>query len=323
MMSFGAIRRVVSFIGGVAFLTGCSLAQPSLEPSTAAQQGAGASAHQMTPTELLYAGIKHYVDVYSFPNAGRVRSFRSSGEIQAMCSDTKGDVFVAAAAPRASTAAGGFVYEYAPAKKGAVATLDLPKAQVPMACSSDPTTGNLAVTAQNKRDYAPGIAIYDDASGTPKFYRLDALGENPQAAYDDKGNLFATSGGDVGVELPAGKSAFIKITLAQTLGGVDHVQWDGTYWALQSFEHTRHNGENLFERIFRVKISGSNGKVVQVVSFDRWPEKNSGQSWIQNGTIAATPLSSIVLWAYPAGGKPTKIVHSNLGVKAITVSTGG
>jgi hypothetical protein len=323
MLSFGAIRWAAFSIAGLTFLAGCGSAQSSLQPSILAQPSALDSARHASSTELIYAGVKHYIDVYTFPDGVKQASYRVAGSIQAMCSDSKGDVFVAAAAPRASAAESGFVYEYAPQKKAPVATLDLPKSEVPMACASDPTSGNLAVTAQNKRDYAAGIAIYPDASGTPKFYRLDALGANPQAAYDSSGNLFATSGGNVGVELLAGKAAFTKITLAKTLGGVDHVQWDGTYWALQSFDPTKHNFEKLFERIYRVKISGSSGKVVHSVRFLDWPEKDSGQSWITGGTIVATPLSSIVFWAYPAGGKPTKMVHTNRGVKAITISSGG
>jgi hypothetical protein len=319
MMSFGAIRWA-AFTLAVSSLLGCG-SQSALTPSAIAQ-GAVTFARRAGSSELLYAGVKRYADVYTFPGGAQKASFRVAGSIEAMCSDTKGNVFVAAAPPRASATGRGFVDEYSPGEKAPIAKLDLPKDQVPMACSSDPTTGNLAVTAQDEHDYAPGIAIYANAAGTPKFYSLDALGANPQAAYDDNGNLFATSGGDVGVELLAGKSAFMKITLAQTLGGVQHVQWDGTYWALESFEHTKHNGEKLFERIFRVSISGSSAKVVGTVVFDSWPEKDSGQCWIQGGTIVATPLSSIVFWAYPAGGKPTKIVHSNRGVKAITVSAG-
>lgn len=321
MLMLGYLRRAAFFIAGFMVLAACSAAQPSLTPAPGAPDASREPSRHAASTELIYAGVTHYVDVYSYPNGTHEASFRIPGSINGMCSDSSGNVFIAAAAPRASTE-GGFVYQYAPGAKAPVATLDLPKSEVPMACSSDPASGDLAVTAQNKRDYAPGVAIYAKASGTPKFYRLDALGADPQAAYDGSGNLFATSGGNVGAELLAGKSSFVKITLEQTLGGVAHLQWDGTYWALQSFNPTKHNFEKLFERIYRVKISGSSGRVVHTVRFTDWHVKDSGQSWIAGSTLVATPQSSIVFWSYPTGGSPVKIVHTNRGVKAITISAG-
>jgi hypothetical protein len=320
-MILRALRFALSLGAAVTLLAACGL-PPSPNPSLSLQRTLE-SARPGSSSDLLYTGAKHYVDVYTFPSGSRIATFSIKGSINGMCSDSKGNVFIAAAPPPASKSKHGFVYEYAPGGKAPVGTLDLPTNEIPMACSSDPTTGNLAVTAQNAHDYAPGIAIYAGASGTPKFYQVDELGANPQAGYDGTGDLLATSGGDVAAELPKGQTAFVKVTLAQTLGGVDHVQWDGAYWALQSFDVSKHNGEKLFERIYRVKVIGSRGKIAQAVRFDDWPEKNSGQSWIESGAIVATPFSHIVFWTYPAGGKPDKIIHSTTGAKAITVSAGG
>ena len=157
-------------------------------------------------------------------------------------------------------------------------------------------------------------------SGTPAILRSSYISANPQLAYDDKGNLFATSGGNVGVELAQGSSALAKITLTKTFGLVDHVQWDGSSFALQSWGSLRHNGEKLFERIYTVQISGTTGKLVGTTKFLDWPEKNPGQSWIDGGTIVATPFSKLAFWNYPAGGKAVKVVRTSNHGKAITVS---
>lgn len=319
MLLLGATRPHVFALSCI--LASCASAS-AINPASSPQRPTDPIARR-TSRDLLYTGVKHYVDIYGFPDGNRVSAFRIKGSISAMCSDNDGNVFVTAAPPRATANPTGYVEEYAPGSKAPVATLNMPKNEIPMACSSDPASGNLAITVQNARDFAPGVAIYPKAGGAPSYFRLDALGADPQAAYDGSGDLFATSGGDVGAELIAGNSSFVKITLAQTLGGVEHVQWDGAYWALQSFGVTKHNGEKLFERIYRVKITGSSGKVVHEVRFDGWPEKDPGESWIQSGRIVATPRNSIVFWAYPAGGKPVKIVHSNNGVKALTVSARG
>jgi hypothetical protein len=301
-----------------AALDACAAPQNALNPSVSPQQRA---IGPQTGGGLLYAGGKHDVEVYTFPDGEYQGVFKTSGLVTGMCSDSKGNVFMTAASQKSSES--GYVDEYAHGGKAPIATLDVPKDDRPVACSSDPTTGNLAITLQNVKDYAPSIAIYIKAGGTPKIYTTPALSANPQAGYDDKGDLLATSGGNLAGELAKGASSFEKITLSQTLGNVGHVQWDGKYFALQSFYPTHHQGEYLYERIYRVQISGSNGKIVGTTYFRNWPETDPGQSWIAGSTIVATPYSHIVFWAYPAGRTPTKTIHSPHGVKAVTISAGG
>lgn len=265
----------------------------------------------------MYVGAKNTVEIYTFP-AGTYRgNFKMPGSLSGMCSDSKGNVFIAV-----TEAGAGRVYEYPHGGMKPITSLDVPKHDIPIACSSDPATGSLAVTLQNRRDYAPSVAIYPKAAGRPKIYFSGALGANPQAGYDDRGDLLATSGGNVAAELGTGKTRFVKITLTQTLGGVAHVQWDGTNIALQSFDYSKHTGEKILERIFRLQISGTSGKIVGIVRFHNWSQKDAGDSWIQGDELAATPFGAIVLWAYPRGGKALKVIHPAHRAKAITVSTG-
>jgi hypothetical protein len=270
----------------------------------------------------MYTGVAHYVAVYTYPAGALERTFTIKGNVNGMCSDSDGNVYIAAAPSKTSKSNGGFVYEYAHAGKTPIATLDVPGHGIPIACSSDPKSGNLAVTLQDSRDYAPSVAIYAKARGTPQIYKSEAIGAYPQIAYDASGDLLATSGGNVAAELLSGKGKLQTITLAQTLGGVRHLQWDGAHWALQSFNALKHNREKVIERIYRVQISGSSGVVVGRTTFEPWLARDPGQSWIAGTTMVATPFSSIYFWAYPAGGKPFKAIRSPNHVKAITISNG-
>jgi len=308
--------RIASIALGASVLAACS--GPLTLSQAALPQGGNAT--RAVAGDLLYAGIHHDIEVYAFPSGEYQETFQAKGNVSGMCSDASGNLFVTAAPGKSSPTGTGFIEEYAHGGKAPIATLEVPKHEIPVACSSDPTTGNLAVTEENASNFAPSVAIYAKAAGAPALYTSSALGADPQAGYDAGGDLLATSGGDVAGELLAGKTAFVTITLSRTLGGVAHVQWDGKYFALQSFDALRHNGEKIFERIYRIAISGTKGTVAGRTTFDDWSEKDAGQSWIQGATIVATPLSEIVFWQYPTGGKPTKILHSHDRVKAVTVS---
>jgi hypothetical protein len=293
--------------------------QNALSPTVAPQERALESPDGSSGA-LLYAGIKHVVEVYTFPGGTYQEAFKVVGDVAAMCSETSGTVFIAAAPEKSSPS--GNVYEYAHAGKSPIATLDLPKGVAPVACSSDPATKNLAVTLQNIHNFAPSVAIYSKAEGTPKIYTIRALGAYPQAAYDDGGNLFVTSGGNVIAELRKGQTSFNDITLSEPLADVSHAQWAGKYLTLQSEYVSKHNREKLFERIYRVQITGAVGKIAGTTAFTDWPERDPGQSWIAGGTIVGTPYSKIIFWKYPAGGQPLKITHPTHRVKAVTISAG-
>jgi len=318
MRSVLHIARGITFLClGAAMPAACGAPPTAVAPSAPTLDNGAQMRAASSSGDLLYAGHGHNVEVYSFPGGTYQRTLKTTDSVNGMCSDSKGNVFVAEAQSDA-----GYVYEYAHGGTAPVATLSVPKPNTPIACSIDPTTGNLAITMQNSQNFAPSVGIYAKATGTPEVYSLGELGADPQGGYDDHGNLFVTSGGNVGAELPAGKTTFEKITLSKTIGGVGHVQWDGTYFALQSFDASRHQGEYLYEEIFRVQISGAAGKIVQTIAFRGWPEQDPGQSWIAGGSIVGTPFSDLLFWAYPAGGKVQKTLHPQHQVKAVTISAG-
>ncbi len=303
-------------------LSSCGSLQPAFSPVRAVQQSATAFRGGDSGDDLMFVGGSDTVDIYTFPRERRQGSLKMPGPVSGMCSDSRGNVFIALTGATSRRPAG-LVFKYAHGGTKPIAVLDVPKHDVPVACSSDPTTGNLAVTLQNRANYEPSVAIYPKGAGTPKVYFSRALGANPQAGYDDRGDILATSGGNVAAELDAGKRRFVEITLSKTLGGIAHVQWDGKNFALQSFDYSTHNGERIPERIFRLQLSRTTANIVSTIRFHNWSQRDAGDSWIQGGELVATPFDTIVLWSYPAGGKALKVVHPVRRGKAITISVAG
>jgi hypothetical protein len=305
-----------------ALLAACGTAQPGVNPGALQPQSAVRVPNHGTSGALLYVAGSHVVRVFTYPGGAPTGSSNTPGAVNGICSDASGDVFITEAPKKSSHSGTGYVEEYAHGGTSPIASLEVPTGEMPMDCSSDATTGDLAVTEQKSSNYAPSVAIYSRGSGTPKILRTDAIGADPQCGYDDAGNLFVTSGGNVGAELAIGKSSFTTVTLDRTLGGVKHAQWDGKYFALESF-HSRHNNHEIIEEwIYRVAVSGSTGKIVGITKFNNWPEKVSGSSWIDGGTIVGTPSAEIAFWKYPDGGKAAKVIHLKSHLAAVTVSSG-
>ena len=312
-----ALRYAASLCVLACALSGCA-AIPQASSLAPAQRPA-ATARNAASNDLLYIGGKKTIEVYTYPDGVYNNTITAPASIQSMCSDAQGDVFLAAMSRHRGGSTGN-VYEYAHGGTSLVATLDLPRHEIPVNCSSDPTTGNLAVTSYNVEDFAPFVEIYANAGGKPQRLQSNALGANPQPAYDGDGNLFVTSGGNLGVVLPKGKQTLQEIKLNQTLGGVAHAQWDGKYFALQSFQSTKHQLEHTLVRVYRVKISGSSGEIVSFSQFAKWRLKGAGQSWIQKGTLVATPQSDTRFFKYPAGGNPFMALTHAKPMPAVTVS---
>jgi hypothetical protein len=311
--------HALHFAACLCALAGCTGLPPGTSP-VAPLHKALLARRDGSQTDLIYAGVKHQAIVYTYPGGAFEGTFRTPFLIQAMCSDAKGDVFVTAVVEQKSGAPTGYVYEYAHGTKSPVSTLDVPAHEIPVNCSSDPTTGNLAVTSYDVHNFAPLVEIYTGGTGEAKLYHSEELGANPQPAYDASGNLFVISGGNVAALLPKGKQELEKIRLSETIGNVAHAQWDGKYFALQSYEATKHNRENVSVHYFRVQISGTTGTIAGVSSFFNWHQKDAGQSWLQGDTVIATPGSSITFWKYPAGGKASKVLHPSDPSQAVTVS---
>jgi hypothetical protein len=260
-----------------------------------------ASTDRAKAQDLLYVlGLQ--MSVVTYPEGKLVTQFSPPGGINGICSDTKGDIFVAGVNVDAPSAPiGGNIYEYAHGGTSPIAILNEP-GLAPETCASDPVTGNLAVITDNRSSNFTEVAVYDAAAGNPTIYTIPKMDVPGYATYDGFGNLFVDSAGDGAqlAELPKGSSAFVDITLPQ-LDIARAILWDGKYLAIQAQDGYLRDAP---VRIYRVQVSGSAGTIVGVVSFSGWLSGKVRIPYLRGSRIIARAFAnSVGVWRYPAGGK--------------------
>ncbi len=293
---FGAFLCVLA-----SALASCSGPSPNTTPLTPAAPGAAAKA--ASDNDRIYAGAQHDIMVYSFPGGLLETTIKTAASIRGLCTDGKGDVS-ATATTEGKSGLSGVVYEVAQNGVTAMSGLTVPDHQIPVNCSYDSKTGNLAVTSYNRRTFAPEIEVYENASGTPATYTSDFIGANPQPAYDDSGNLLVTSGGNVCVELPYGKQSLVEITLNETIGSVNHAQWYGKSFALESFKQSQNGKEKLNEHIYRrADLRQRPAKSWATRSSTAGSHATPGNPGSDDNIIVGTPATCSLFWNYPTGGK--------------------
>jgi len=299
-------------------LAGCGESQPSIAaPNLSAQtrapvphvdRGESWTLPEATSEDLLYIAGHEDVRVFTYPAikfVGRLRPLLEPSGAHTECTDSAGDVFI-------TDHSNVDMYEHGKAR--VKRTLTYPGSSA-VACSSDPTTGNLAVTYQ--LGSASYVGVYQRAMGTPTLYQTSNL-NLAFCGYDPQGNLFAdgtaASSGTFGfVELSKGSDRLNTIAVDQTLQSPGSVQWDGTYMTV---------GDNKAQIIYRFTISGSQGTVVGTTQLDGVP--GSGlQWWIAGNTVISTYWrpTHMFFWSYPAGGNPvSKHAHAGLYPDGVVVS---
>ncbi|HEY2474355.1 MAG TPA: hypothetical protein VGI19_06080 [Candidatus Cybelea sp.] len=181
--------------------------------------------------------------------------------------------------------------------------------ELPYACSVDPITGDLAVSNEYSNQGLPGsVSIWKKGTGTPATYIDPAIGIVLWCGYDNKGNLFldgippggyGASGFALG-ELPKGIKTFTNITVPKIKFG-GNIQWDGSSLTIGDPAY------KIGSAIYRVTISGSKATLTGLTVL-RGSHEVFG-SWIDGGTVIGPDdeyrLSTVQLWKYPAGGRPT------------------
>jgi hypothetical protein len=293
-----------------AFLAGCGGSQPPIGApgalpqsqtsaiATHAERGGSWMLPVAKSEDLIYVSNLQNVKVFSYPKGKHVGTLRGFYAPNGECVDSAGDVFIA----NQDT-----IVEYKHGGKKRIETLTMSR-YVAVDCSSDPTTGNLAVTWNQSAASENYIAIYTHASGSPTLYGLN--GDFVYyCGYDDKGNLFAD--GEVGyasqdavfLELPHGGDKLQTLTLNQSFEHVGAVQWDGKYVAI---------GDDVAQKIYRFAISGSTGTLKETVSLNGL--SISYQWWIVGSRVLAPsianinyqPIGQVLYFAYPRGGSAIK-----------------
>lgn len=268
--------------------------------------------------DLLYVADFSEVTVYSYPQGkleGALKGFDSAvGE----CVDKEGNVFVTNQRPAR-------IFEYAHGQRKRIATLKVPVGRggpgLPVGCSIDPTTGDLAVTG-----FSTEVKIFKNARGKPSLFNDPNFYFLQYCGYDDKGNLFIagwrTSKGKPGfAELAKSSKKVTNITLNASIYRDAGVQWDGKHVAVFGYYPNSSTGQPV---IYRFAISGDQGTQVGMTTLGS-PAYLIFQFFIVGGTIIApnwygqTDGSyNVLFYNYPAGGPPvttlTNSVYSPRGV---------
>jgi hypothetical protein len=290
-------------VAGIVLGAACAAATlPAGSPATGAARLGPASKQ----SALLYAfTIQGDAFIFSYPHGGLVKHFNVPGVavgVWGVCADNSGDVFVTAEQSSTSSQ----IYEYAHGGTAPIATLP-DDGFAAAGCSSDPTTGDLAVT--NFDEASPGganVAIYRNARGTPHRY-VDPKMSVAYCGYDDDGNLFVDGSGDYQLaELTKGSRRFKNISLNEALVRPGGIAWDGTDVAIEYGGYAR-----KLSAIDRVRVSGIAGTVVGTTHLKGLA--NRGVTfWIDGGkivTVGGQQVDRVGLWEYPAGGKYLKLFY--------------
>jgi WD40 repeat protein len=306
-------------------LAGCGELQMPVGPPGAVEQTGVHAAHRgswMLPEaksqDLLYvansadgASGSGSVSVYNYPQGKLVGNLTGFTDPTSLCIDKSGDIFVA-------NSGGEKVVEYAHGGTTPIETLA--DDGVPNGCAIDPTTGNLAVT--NSCDGPIGscfpsgsVLIFKRARGTPRVLRDQYGGQMFYCAYDKAGDLFVNSNGSPPsfAELPKSSAKFTRIALTLPKKNVydpGGLQWVGEYLAV---------GIADGNAVYQYSLNGSRARLVHTTWLRSIGYGNgTNQFWIEGSTVVAEELSTlqyngyVKFYAYPGGGKPTKILTKSL-----------
>jgi|GEM_PF-309121 hypothetical protein len=336
MKSLGLVRYALCICMAATLLVGCGGSQPPIGAPGAVPQSRAIATHaergrswilpEARRGALLYiSNASLNVYVYSYPRGQHVGTLSVSYEPHGECVDASGDIFIPANSTSSQNP--GIVYEYAHGGTNPIATLNDPG--LPLGCSVDPTTGNLAVSntydTSNPYNAQNGsIAIYAAAQGQPTMYYSSQFGMG-LCGYDDKGTLYLTGGtGNTRqvqlLRLRKGSGSFELIRVNKKiyygLFLAPSVQWDGQYMTVSSvLKRSAYFGQKGRGTVFvyRLAISGSSATVIGITKLVSNRNIHGGQSWIQGNTIIGNDPTyrTVSLWPYPEGGKPDRIIKGS------------
>jgi hypothetical protein len=277
-------------------------------------------------TDLLYAAGQRFGYIFSYPAGRFERSFKlhiagQKAYANGLCSDSSGNVFITVYSASYTK-----ILEYAHEGTKPIAELGVPQPTA-VACASDPTSGNLAVTTSFPTEGLESVAIFADARGKPKiYYGIPKMSVYAFCAYDDGGDLFVDGERNnarfaLG-ELSRGSQGFTAITVK----GLDtrhpgNLQWVGKYLSVAvPRDH----------KVYLMQISGTTGTIVDTIVLDGWNTQATPQSLIRGDKVVAPagPTDKkVALWEYPQGGKPIKVLSgfaadSRIAGVAVSVTPG-
>lgn len=242
---------------------------------------------------------QNYLYGFSYPGGKQIATIsKDMARPEGECVDKSGEVWVV-------DNGGASILAFAHGGTKPEQVLNDPNTE-PGGCSVDPASGDLAVT--NMGNAGPGVgsvAIYTDASGTPKQYTDPSLERPFFCSYDDKGNLFVdglTRHGFGLAELSKGASSFKDIAVSQTIYFPGGVEWDGRYLAV---------GDQDTGEVYQFAVVRTRAVLEGTTLLKN--SRNVAQFWLvqEKAGVQAVQLVApdayghdVKVYNYPAGGSP-------------------
>jgi hypothetical protein len=185
-------RSIIASLAAGIMLAGCSTATPlNLTPGSKSFSGASKIDKSRGASVMIYVSSKDTGSVYGYPYPRARNHISVSGLSQpaTLCSDAAGNVWVP------ESGAQDIVEFPHDATKPTTRLRD--RGQVPVGCSIDPVSGNLAVAnAATGSGGSGSVSIYTRASGHPRV--IQAFATTSAVSYEDDGNLYVDGLGQTG-----------------------------------------------------------------------------------------------------------------------------
>jgi len=313
MPIFNRIRTLLGLCATLSVLVDCGGLQSSLPvgfPSSGfrsshSPQQRSWMAPQLQSVDLLYVSDENgSVYVYSYPKGQLVGTLTGFSNPAGVCSDKSGNVFI-------TDTPATEIFEYAHGGKKPIASI-VDSGGYPESCAVDATTGDLAVTNYEAivRKGPGNITIFSHGTRNPTTYSDPAVNDFLFCGYDGAGNLYA-DGINAGttesefVELTRGSTQLSNITLNKRVDFPGGVQWRDGALIIEDVST---------DRVYRVAISGSKGRITRTTILKRDRSNLLAQFWIQGRTIilpdgkSSRQANRVGFWPYADGGAPTKIL---------------
>jgi hypothetical protein len=286
IVAFGALSACSGTAGSV---------QSAVPGQSGDRQARSFPVGERSTPPMVYASIPDEGYVYGFNwQSFDIAVQLTLSEVQGLCSDRAGNVFVPT---------GPVVYEYAHGASTPKVTLE--NTFEGASCAVDPTSGDLAVLNDPTRKGAVTVNIFSQAQGKPKTYSFSKFAYVKFGSYDNDGNLFLDgmglgSRGFLLTELPSNKTKFVNILVRKYIGSAGGVVWDGQYLAIADGKGAANSP------IYRFAISGKVSKLQGSVTLDE--SCGVQQFAVYKGTVVAasgcTTDADLAYWKYPEGGSP-------------------
>ncbi|MFZ0032121.1 MAG: hypothetical protein WAK84_09635 [Candidatus Cybelea sp.] len=231
------------------------------------------------------------------------------GAIDGECVDHHGDVFV-------TDQLYSRLDEFAHGRVGKITELQTHRV-APISCAIDPATGNLAAVG-----FSDKVNVFKHAQGAPEVSTAQKPYVLLFCSYDSHGNLFVVGENEkrympILLELPADGRKLIDIKLETAFAKKSELsgaQWDGKYLVVGAYKGYSN------AKIHRFAIYGNRAKEITPVVLSSPADELFqfdvvGDVVVLPNVYLASNLlrGNVLIYKYPAGGKPTQILTKHIG----------